>query len=117
MNLLKLKHEQIARLGDDRADAFCRRLAARAHTRHPETAAAHAPDALLALLRAEVDEARGHGLLTRGEMERWADLACTLGFGFAAARPWAARVLGSDRAAAQKLGMLEETAAFAAREG
>ena len=114
---MKLKPDQIARLGDERADACCRQLALRVETRHPAVFAAHAPDALLTRLRAEVDEARGHGLLTRGQMERWADPACILGFGFGAGRPWAAQLLASDRAPGQKLGLLEETAAFAARGG
>lgn len=114
--LLKLKADQIARLGDERADAFARQLAVRAQARHPKAVAPLAPDDLTACLRLEIDAARANGLKSRGDMERWSDLACILGFGFADAQPWAVRLLAADRPPAQKLGMLEETAAFAARE-
>jgi hypothetical protein len=114
--LLKINPCQITRLEDERADSFARQLSLRARARHPQAMTQWSEDDLTAYLRQEVNAARAHGVTSREEMERWADIACILGFGFAEAQQWAARLLAQDRPPAQKLGMLEETAAFAARE-
>lgn len=107
-------HDQLARLADERAGAFARHLARRARQRHASAKALPA-DALTRLMREEVDQARASGQASRDSLERWSDLACTLGFGFSRELPWAQRVLAAGRPPAQALRMLEEGAVFASR--
>lgn len=111
--MLRLSSSQVGRIADSRAASFARHLAERARARHPAAVSPLSDAALEAGLRAEIDAARAVGLRSAVELERWSDLACIHGFGFSAARPWAAEIVAKGHAPAQTLAALEDTALFA----
>ena len=114
--MLKVSSAQLDALAAGRLHAFCVELAARARLRHGATCDAWTDAELVGLLTDEITFARGHGIVRRDVLERWADLAILLGFGFGAALPWAAAILAEDVAAPLRLDRIEREAVFAARE-
>lgn len=112
--MLSFSQDHLDRLTDQRAEAFARHLARRAAQRHGSAKAMPA-EQLTRMMREEITHARGAGLATRGTLERWSDLACTLGFGFSRQLAWASRVLAAGRPPVQALRMLEEGTVFASR--
>ena len=112
--MLSFSQEQVERLTAQRIEAFARHLARRAAQRHGSVRQLPVDD-LTRKMREEIGHARGIGLADRDTLERWSDLACTLGFGFSRQMPWAAKVLAAGRPPVQTLRLLEEGTVFASR--
>ena len=113
--MLTIRAEQMQVFEADRLRVFSHELAKRARQRHGDAVEAWGPDELAELMSREVITARRAGIRERRLLERYADLAVVLGFGFAERIDWAATMLKSKRPPADRLSNLEETAAFAIR--
>lgn len=112
--MIRFSQDHVERMTAQRVDAFARHLARRAAQRHVSARQLPADD-LTRKMREEIGHARGAGLADRDTLERWSDLACTLGFGFSRQMPWAAQVLAAGRPPVQTLRLLEEGTVFARR--
>lgn len=113
--MLSFSSDQINELRAARAGALAGALAERALARHPRLCDVWELDTLAQALEEEIARARAVGLTGRAALERWADLACTLGMGFSEQRGWAVAILHSGRRPRRMLAELEERALFAAR--
>lgn len=115
--MLTIRAEQMRALEADRLRVFSHQLADRARQRHAEAVAAWGTDELAGLMSREVITARRAGIRERRLLQRYADLAVVLGFGFGERIDWAAALLASKRPPADRLSDLEDTAVFAIRGG
>lgn len=115
--MLTIRAEQMQAFENARLATFSRELAQRARLRHGGAVDAYTMEKLEALMAHEVVIARRAGIRDRRLLERYADLAVTLGFGFGERLDWVAAKLASNRRPGDKLSDIEDTAVFVIRGG
>lgn len=116
--MLHFTEEQTRLILRKRRDAFVRQLTRRARDRHGAAIDHLDDEALWAFLLREIEDARGIGLRTRSELERFTDLALVFGAGFATRLDWARTAFADCRLKpGRRLDKVEETAVFVSRAG
>lgn len=114
--MLQFTDGQVDYIFRERLNEFVTQLIIRARARHASSIQHLDDDALRSLLTREIGVARGIGLRTRSELERFTDLSIVFGAGFATELDWAKSLFSDGRLKPRRrLDKVEETAVFVAR--
>jgi len=111
--MILISNDQIDTLVLERIDRFAKHLAIRARSRHPDACNDLSDSVLTGSLTKEIHAARAFGLKMKREIERFSDIALTLGFGFSENVDWASAIFNDPGLSpVTRLGKVEELAAF-----